>query len=142
MLASQHFFAHYLHHQPSTRLGKLRLMRAWRTSLFKLRRDAGLIGSAFLGAITLLSGVVWAARDALGVNGVLGGVYSFGDMYTTFAFAGAGGACALFGLVGHLEYAAETDTPHRLYARVSGGISPVVSRDGEAGLAASLTIVF
>ncbi|MCP4872650.1 MAG: hypothetical protein GY898_28495 [Proteobacteria bacterium] len=142
MMGSNHYLHHYLDHAPTTRLGRLRMMRAWRTNLFQLRRDTGLIGSAFVGAIAVLSGVVWAARDNLGVNGDPGGVYSYSDMFTTLSFAAAGGALALFGLIGHLEYTAETQTPHRLYARVSGSVAPVVSRDGGGGVSASLTIVF
>ena len=142
MMGSQHYFHHYLDHPPSTRLGRLRMMRAWRTNLFQLRRDTGLIGSAFVGAIAILSGVVWAARDSLGVNGDPAGVYSYSDMFTTLSLAASGGALALFGLIGHLEYTAETQTPHRLYARVSGGVAPVVSREGGAGVSASLTVVF
>jgi len=142
MLGSQNFFAHYLAYNPTTRLGKLKLLRAWRTQLFKLRRDTGLIGSAFLGAIAVLTGVVWAARDGLGVNTGFGGTYNFSDMFTTLAFAGSGGALALFGLVSHLEYTAETETPHRVYAKVSGGLAPMVGRDGGAGISASLLVVF
>ncbi len=144
LLGSQRYFAHLLERPtPSTRLGRLRMMRDWRVYHLRLRRDAGLIGSAFLGGIAILSGVVWAARDAIGANTTSAGGYDYADLHTTFMFTGAGGISALLGLLGHLEYTQETKTPHRLYAASwDVGVAPLVSPDGGRGIAAVLTVGF
>ncbi len=136
---------HYLHYLvdngvPRTHLGRLRLMHDWRVDLLRKRRDTTLVGSAFLGAITVLSGVVWAVRDARGVNGS-GANYDSADAFTTLSFWGASGVAGLSGLFSHLALQREIVTPHRLYARVSASGGPVVSRDG-VGAQASLTVRF
>lgn len=141
MLGSSRYL-HYLvdNGVPLTNIGRLRLIHDWRVDLIRMRRDTMLVGSAFLGAMTILSAVVWGVRDGRGVNSS-GTNYDPADMFTTMCFFGASGASGISALVAHLAYQRETTTPHRLYARVSAGAAPVISRDG-VGVQASMTVSF
>ena len=99
-------------------LGRLRLLHRWRMESLRYSRDGALFGSAFLGAATLLTGIIWAARDDSGANGLPGTAnYRPLDATITLAFGASAATLLGFGIHYLLELKEETDTPHRLYTQ-------------------------
>ena len=130
MLSSRRFLDFYIEAAPPpSELARLKLIRHWRMDLLKMKRDTGLIGAGFLGAIALVSGIVWGSRDAKGVLGTPGTGFANYDSsggLLTMTFVAAGGSAALTALLAHVELGQETGRPHRVYQPVQVGLAPVV----------------
>ena len=105
LLAGQRYLRWYATHRgPPSELARLRLMNRWRRQYVQIRRNTGLLGSAFAGAATLVSGIGWAVGDRSGMNGEIGDSdYAHGDAIATLGLGLLSSGLLVTGLIAHDE---------------------------------------
>jgi hypothetical protein len=137
LLTGHRYLAWYAkHRRPPSQFARLKLLNRWRRHYLQIRRNTGLIGSAFVGAVTLLSGVGWAVADDKGFNGVRGSSdYQHGDALTTLGFGMVTAGLAAAALVSQLQLARDDIGGHRALAavRFNLGAQPSRGASGAAG---------
>jgi len=127
-LSGPRYLAWYVNHdRPPSELARLKLLNRWRRQYIQVRKNTGLVGSAFLGAATLVSAVGWAVNDKAGFNGALGSDgYRAGDALATLAFGMVTGSFAAAGLISHLQLQNDAidDHPALSDLRLNFGVAP------------------
>ncbi len=123
------------HDRPPSSLARLKLLRRWRMVNLRSRMLSGVIGGGTMGAIGLVSGIVWAINDSRGQNRSSLGYDATDAMVSLGFIAGAVGAGAV-GLVAGLEFDQQKKNPHRLYAPIQAvptvGVAPLARGEGMA----------
>lgn len=115
MLDGQRFLVWYAtHDRPPSRLARLKLLRRWRIASLSSRRTAAVVGSAFLGASTLVVASVWISREVGGVNGS-GSGYDPTDALVTSGFVLGLTGAIVAAVLSDRELRQEKHRPHRLY---------------------------
>jgi len=128
LLAGQRYLAWYARNPEAPNdLARLKLMNQWRRQYLQVKKNTGLLGSAFVGAATLLAGAGWASNDRAGFNGEVGtDTYNPGDALATLSFGMVTAGLAISGLVSHqlLEKDAIDSHPALADLRLDFGFSP------------------
>jgi hypothetical protein len=108
-------------------LARLKLMNRWRRQYLQVKKNTGLLGSAFVGAATLLAGAGWASNDRAGFNGVMGSDnYNPGDALATLSFGMVTAGLAVSGLISDQLLRRDTIDSHPALSdlRLDFGLSP------------------
>lgn len=137
LLTGQRYLEWYAsHRRPPSSLARLKLLNKWRRQYLRIRRNTGLLGSAFTGVATLFWGVGWSVADRQGLNGVVGSVgYDRGDALTTLGLGVVTAGLAAAGLISHLQLVGDEVGAHRALtppALTLGGM-PERSPEGISG---------
>jgi len=137
MLTGHRYLAWYVNHRtPPSEIARLKLLNRWRRQYVQVRRDTGLVGSAFMGVATLLSGVGWAVADDKGFNGVPGSAgYQRSDGLMTLGFGLVTAGLAVTGLISQLQLVRDDVGGHSALAmtQLSFGGMPEFRTDGGVG---------
>ncbi|MEE2830602.1 MAG: hypothetical protein VX498_15550 [Myxococcota bacterium] len=126
-LAGQDYLAWYAtHRSPPSELSRLKLLHRWRLDLLRARRNASLLGSAFVAGAAVLAGIVWAEHEEHEDNGTRGVDYDHGDAVTVMSLVAVSAGLAALGLSSQIQFQQETRRPHPLFAlsSISLGVGP------------------
>jgi hypothetical protein len=137
MLTGQRYLEWYVRRdRPPSEISRLKLLNRWRRHYLEIRRNTGLIGSAFTGTAALVAGIGWAVGDDQELNGVPGSAdYQRADALTTLGFSLVTVGLALTGLITHFQLAGDDVGGHRALhsANLGLGASPERGADGTSG---------
>jgi len=147
MLTGQRYLEWYVRSDgPPSEISRLKLLNRWRRHYLEIRRNTGLIGSAFTGAAALVAGIGWAVDDR-DHNGVPDSAdYDRAYALTTLGFGLVTVGLAVTGLITHLQLVRDDVGGHRALtsAQLGLGASPERRPDGTTGyrVQGSLSFVF
>ncbi len=129
MILAPRFLGWYATNGPApSHLARLKLLHRWSLEELRVRRDTALISTAFFGAATILTMGVWAGRDRVLANGIVGSsTYDFGDAVMAMSFLAVTSATGAMGLVWSLNYKDQVQNKHRLYIMPTVSVGSVTS---------------
>jgi MFS family permease len=137
MLTGQRYLEWYARSDgPPSEISRLKLLNRWRRHYLEIRRNTGLIGSAFTGAAALVAGIGWAVADDGEGNGVPSSAdYERADALTTLGFSLVTVGLAVTGLITHFQLVRDDVGGHRALtsAQLGLGASPEQDPDGTTG---------
>jgi MFS family permease len=132
MLTGQRYLEWYVRSDgPPSEISRLKLLNRWRRHYLEIRRNTGLIGSAFTGAAALVLGIGWAVDDR-----AYDGVSDNRDLaLTTLGFGLVTVGLAVTGLITHFQLVRDDVGGHRALtsAQLGLGASPEQGPDGTTG---------